>query len=932
VFARLPVVLFLAAAWPASAQLSYVGGTITQDFDTLPAAGTLTLTETGAVALTAAPISAVGTAGWSIAPTSASVVPKFRVDSGNSSTASHLSCGGVAQTDRALGMLASGSYLGRAGLILVNNTGALLTEFTLTFTGEQWRNGGSNAANTLTFAYAVNAASISTGSYTTVPALNFTSQVTADSSAALDGNAEANRSIITATVTNVPWAPGETLVLRWSDADDSGSDDALAIDDVSFSAAQGSVAVITRIHAIQGTGVTSPLNGTALTVEAVVTGDFQGAAPALGGFYLQERAADADADPISSEGIFVSDSGSSYDVAVGDAIRVSGTVSEVSGVTTITAPTFIAKVGTATPLAAIAITLPPATTSGLERYEGMLVQISQPLTVVRTTALGSSGQLTLSSAGVIETPTESIDPNDSPASGTSITGTSNVAAISAQESLITRLQIVLDDASTDTNPNPTPYLNAQQTRRCGDTISSLTGFISYASGVNKLQPVGSVIFADTNPRPATAPNVGGRIKVAGMNALNFFLTLGSRGATSAAELQRQQDKLIAEIIGLDADIVGFMEIENTGTTALDTLVTAVNTALGGDVYVRVPEPASTGSDLIRVAMMYRPAVVTPGPVSFTDGDGVWNRQPLAVVFTENSTDAKFIACVNHFKSKSSTDAVGADLDQNDGQGPYNDRRKQQAARLATFLTSLRNSTGTDNVLIFGDLNAYSQEDPIDALRASGFADQTAVHAPGSYSYSFDGTRGHLDHALATAQLATQVTGVANWHINADEPSFLDYTLLYKTAAQQALNIGTPFRASDHDPVLIGLALTPPTVSYSTWAAGIPWPIGADATPTGDADHDGLKNLEELLYNANPLVADFQLGTTATIGADAWHFGYRLRHTASGYNVVPQSSTNLTQWTDLTGGSVIDTLSPTTDLRSISVGISAQPTFFRLDIR
>lgn len=116
------------------------------------------------------------------------------------------------------------------------------------------------------------------------------------------------------------------------------------------------------------------------------------------------------------------------------------------------------------------------------------------------------------------------------------------------------------------------------------------------------------------------------------------------------KLQRQQDKLVAEIIGLDADVVGSMEIENTGTAALDTLVSAVNTALGSAVYVRVPEPASTGSDLIRVAMMYRPTVVTPGPVSFTDSDSVWNRQPLAVVFTENSTDAKFIACLNHFKS------------------------------------------------------------------------------------------------------------------------------------------------------------------------------------------------------------------------------------------------------------------------------------------
>lgn len=929
---RLLIAISFAFAPSILAQLSYIGGTVAQDFNGLPASGTFTLTGTGEVSLSAAPISAGSMNGWSMAPTGAAVTPKFRIDSGSSTQASHLSCGGDGQSDRALGVQASGSYIGRLGLVLVNDTGAPLTEFTLTFTGEQWRNGGSGVANTLTFAYAINASSITTGTYTTVPTLNFISPVVSTSSGALDGNAAGNRSVVTATVTNVHWGVGQTLVLRWSDADDTGSDDALAIDDLTFAAAQNLTPSITRIHAVQGSGVTSPLNGAVVTVEAVVTGDYQGPLPALGGFYLQERAADVDANAATSEGIFVSDDGS-YDVSVGDVVRVTGTVSEVVAVTTITSPTSIVKIGSAAVPAVTPITLPPATTSGLERYEGMRVQIDQLLTVVETNVLGSSGQLMLSSAGALETPTEFMDPNDVPASGVSTSGSSNVPAISAQESLNTRLKLLLDDASLATNPDPTPYLNLQHTRRCGDTLSSLMGYLSYASSVNKIQPIGPVVFTDANPRPASAPGVGGRIKVAGMNALNYFLTLGSRGALNAYELQRQQDKLVAQIIGLDADVVGLMEIENIGTAAIDALTAAVNAALGSAVYARVPEPSGAGVNVIRVAMIYKPAVVTPDAVSHTDADSVWDRQPLAVCMTENSTGARFIVCVNHFKSKTGTDASGADLDQNDGQGAFNQRRTLQSARLINFMSSVRSSTGTDNALIIGDLNAYSQEDPIDTLRASGYADLTAIHAPGSYSYAFDGLRGHLDHAFGSAQFSPQITGVANWHINADEPAVLDYSLTGKSPVKQAINVGTFYRASDHDPVLIGLELTPPSVTYATWAASIGWPPGAASTPAADADHDGMSNLEELLYGANPLVQDVHLRPVLTIDSGTLRFDYRQRHTVTGYSVIPQWSANLQHWTDLTPGAVLNDLTPVTQSRRAILSTTGQPQLFmRLDLR
>ncbi|MBL9117383.1 MAG: ExeM/NucH family extracellular endonuclease [Verrucomicrobiaceae bacterium] len=924
-----PGFLFSAlAALSAFGQLSYTGGVVSQDFNTLPSSGTFTLTEIGPAPLSASPINAPNTAGWFIQPASTTIAPRFRVDAGGSSTAAHLSSGSTGQGDRALGMLASGSYIGRSSLVLINNTGGILTELAVTYTGEQWRNGGSNTPNTLTFAY-----SIDSGAFITVGSLQFTSPVSSTTAAALDGNATGNRTVMAATITNVPWGPGQTLTLRWADTDDAGSDDALAIDDVSFSAVTGSLPLITRIHSIQGTGVTSPMAGNTVTVEALVTGDFQGADPALGGFYLRELPVNDDADVTTSQGIFVDDDGA-YDVQPGDIVRVTASVVEVSGVTTLMTPTFVGKVGSAAIPSPVPVSLPAATTSGLERYEGMLVQFSQTLTVTSVSQLGPEGRLTLASGGAVNTPTNYIDPNDVPPSGTTSTGTSNASAINSQESFDTRRKLILDDASIEAYPDITPYFNAQFTRRCGDTTSTLTGFLSYSSGDNKLQPTVAPVFVDSNPRPSTPPTVGGRLKIASMNALNYFTTLGSRGATNTTELQRQQDKLVAQIIGLNADVLGLIEIENNGTIALDTLIAAVNANLGSTVYARVPEPAGTGGDLVRVAFIYKPSTVTPDATSYTDGDSVWNRWPLAVTFTETSTSARFIACVNHFKAKAGSGATGLDVDQNDGQGAFNERRRQQAARLITFLTAVRSASGTDNVLVLGDLNANTEEDPVDMLRAAGYADQLALHEPGTWSYNFDAARGQLDHALATSSLTPQLTGAAIWHINADEPAFLDYSIIGKTTQQQTINVGTFYRASDHDPVIVGLNLTVPTVTYATWAAGISWPPGADTSPTGDADNDNLANVLELLTGSNPLADEPQHRPfVSSISATELSLDYRHRENVIGFQLVPQWSPDLVDWDDLSHGSIQSTVNATTALRRLAVDITGHSRgFLRLIVR
>ena len=104
------------------------------------------------------------------------------------------------------------------------------------------------------------------------------------------------------------------------------------------------------------------------------------------------------------------------------------------------------------------------------------------------------------------------------------------------------------------------------------------------------------------------------------------------------------------------------------------------------------------------------------------------------------------------------------------------------------------------------MNAYTFEDPIAVFTGAGYANLVRDHGGlAAYSYVFDGESGYLDHALATPSLAPKVTGVADWHINSDEPIALDYNTEFKTAGQVA-SFYDPgaYRSSDHDPVVVGI--------------------------------------------------------------------------------------------------------------------------------
>ncbi|RTL17797.1 MAG: ExeM/NucH family extracellular endonuclease [Burkholderiales bacterium] len=618
-----------------------------------------------------------------------------------------------------------------------------------------------------------------------------------------------------------------------------------------------SVAGLTPIPAIQGRGSRSPIEGQTVTTSGVVTKLVNN------GFYLQDPVGDG--DPTTSDAIFVFTS-TAPAVALGQKIRLSGTVTEYNTgaagnadtaahtVTQLTSPSGITVLGSGFSVTPVEVDLATLPADGLEAYEGMVVTLRGPLTAQQNYFLGRYGQVTLAAGGRVYTPTNVLRPGP------------DALALKADN---LRRSILLDDGSSAQNPNPAPYIGADNTLRAGDTIGSITGVIDYGLATSsntglamyKIQPldVAGVSFDRTNPRVATPQVSGGNVRIASANVLNFFTsftdggfvagsagcslggatsTSNCRGADNLTEFNRQIAKTVAELSALNADVVGLMEIQNNGDTTVGYLVNQLNAAMGSGTYAVVPKPAQgTGSDAIRVAMIYKPGKLTLNGASLSDPDAINNRPPLAQGFTLPNGE-KFAVVVNHFKSKGSCPSGASDPDADDGlQGCWNARRVDQANRLKSFLGTVKSTAGTDNVVLLGDFNAYAKEDPIDALTSDGgIVDMVAAFDPLDYSYVFDGASGRLDHGFATAALAPKVVYATSWHINADEPSFIDYNTEFKvfggsTTGSPDFWTPTPYRASDHDPMVMGLSLLK-TISA---AAGSP----VVGTPGDDVIESGV---------------------------------------------------------------------------------------------
>jgi hypothetical protein len=560
------------------------------------------------------------------------------------------------------------------------------------------------------------------------------------------------------------------------------------------------------LHAVQGAGAASALRGREVEVEAVVVAAFPGFPEGLGGFFLQEEDADADADPATSEGVFVFDPEPAEPPAAGERVRVLGEVAEFFGQTELVALAQPRICGLDALPAPARLEL-PAELAGFERVEGMRVGIETRLVATGHADLGRFGEVELAAGGRLAAPTDRVPPGP------------EAAALAASNA---RRRLLLDDASRARDPRPVPYLGDGGTLRLGDALAGLEGVLGFAFGRHRIHPTRPVRFERVEPRPEAPPAIGNAgLRVAALNVHGYFDGDGAgggfptaRGAASPEELALQRAKLAELLARLDADLLALVELENDGAgagSALADLAAAVASRTGR-VLAAVDPGGGLGSHPIAVGLLYRPEVLAPsGPPAVLDArahpgfDDARNRPSLAQSFVFPATGERFTAVVNHWKSKGSPCDAAGDPDRGDGQGACSGTRSAAARALVEWLARDPTASAGAGVLVLGDLNAYAEEDPLRILASAGYLDLLRwFGGEREHTYVFDGEAGRLDHALASPALLARATGAGVWHANADEPSVLDY----RSANPPEVQEPDPFRASDHDPILVGLFAPP----------------------------------------------------------------------------------------------------------------------------
>ena len=184
--------------------------------------------------------------GWSLFTAAGAPISGYAADTGGSNAGSFRSFGASAASDRAFGGVtsggtyfgspASGAVAGYIALALNNQTGITMGSLVLSYTGEQWRNGGNTNAQSITVQYGFGSTFAAVSTWTAAgTGFDFVTPVTGSTAAALDGNAAANRVTgLGGVLENLNWANGDTMWLRWQYTNNIGNDHGLAIDDLSL--------------------------------------------------------------------------------------------------------------------------------------------------------------------------------------------------------------------------------------------------------------------------------------------------------------------------------------------------------------------------------------------------------------------------------------------------------------------------------------------------------------------------------------------------------------------------------------------------------------------------------------------------------------------------------------------------------------------------
>ncbi|EJB5284956.1 ExeM/NucH family extracellular endonuclease [Vibrio vulnificus] len=550
------------------------------------------------------------------------------------------------------------------------------------------------------------------------------------------------------------------------------------------------------IGEVQGEAYSSPLieSGFTSKEEYLVTGVVSAVATSLvKGFYLYDD--NADGNVKTSDGIFVKTSGAVSKDMIGQQICVRAKVNEDYGMTTLLPTGNIWEVKNSTPVEVTPVKLERIDSddetfrSTLERLEAMPVVLvedmdaaegNQDMRVSRTFSFDYSAKR---NNMVIAYKRPNPQPNQDHVAGSD--------AAKAQTAQNKDYRIVVESDEKPAN-GKIPYYPEFASDphnnyiRINDSVVGMTGVLHYSYNEFRLIPTANVTkanFVHNTPR-TSSPVIkesygddGFTIKVATQNVLNYFNSPygghdnqfgDNRGAESQQEFERQQAKIVEAIYGLDADIVGLMEVENNGFgdfSAIRELLEAINAKYYKENYKdrfaresihnryvfvgfdkngdQVLDQFDTvGSDAITTGIIYRPSKVSviagkviPMPWQdapmIVDADGKpvvdgkgelaesgknYQRNTVAATFRVLNTGKQLTVSVNHLKSKGSTcwdDYVGTKAVDDDAQGSCENFRVASTYHLGQEMAKI----GGDQIVL-GDMNSYAHEDPMLVLTSN----------------------------------------------------------------------------------------------------------------------------------------------------------------------------------------------------------------------
>ena len=295
-------------------------------------------------------------------------------------------------------------------------------------------------------------------------------------------------------------------------------------------------------------------------------------------------------------------------------------------------------------------------------------------------------------------------------------------------------------------------------------------------------------------RKAALPFCGkDELRIVGANIENYFADLGGYASkkTTPEQLKMKTRKLVKAIRQMDGDVYALCEMQK-GDHAPRMLVEALNRA--GKHYAYV-ETGWSNEDKISGCFVYRTDRVQPygeWMSAYADTAGHYHPRMIAQGFEQldrkgRPTGKKLIVSVNHFKSKSTRRR----------QYDTNAKRLENADSLLAMLPKAVEHFGDSDVLLLGDYNCYTQEQPIQRIVRAGYEDMLQVYCPDDYSYSYHSETGYLDHCFASPTMTTQVVRVMPWHVNAD---------WYYSHAAYKMRDKSCHRYADHDPIIVDVKL------------------------------------------------------------------------------------------------------------------------------